>query len=153
MAPCSAYSVSQRSAASSSMQCLVAPAASTGRGTFRSNSWRTRHAERLRPSAAAAVEVHPLHADVAAYYADYAGTSSVLTQSQPSQQQHGERSIYPNACINCLKATRVDMLLETAVACRGGSHMLIILRSTTLQLSRCTWRCIIRPVLAASWQL
>lgn len=108
MAPLSAYSVSQRSVASSSSQCLVAPAASTARGTFRSNSRRTRHAGDVRPLGAAAVEVHPLHADVAAYYADYASTSPVLTQSQPYQQQQGERLIYPKCIYNQFESCRSE---------------------------------------------
>jgi hypothetical protein len=54
------------------------------------------HFDSLRAAGAAAVELHPLHADVAAYYADYAGTSPVLAQLQATQQQHGERSMHPN---------------------------------------------------------
>ncbi|KAF6260793.1 hypothetical protein COO60DRAFT_847812 [Scenedesmus sp. NREL 46B-D3] len=89
MIPRSAYTVNQRAAASSSTQCLVAPAASTGRVlSSRPDSKQTRHTDCVRPKGAAAVELHPLHADVAAYYADYAGTSPVLTKLQAPQQQH-----------------------------------------------------------------
>jgi hypothetical protein len=73
------------------------------------------------------VELHPLHADVAAYYADYAGASPVLTQMQATQQQHGERSIYPKhtknqigSCLGWHAAFAIQLPVVAKVTCSSS---------------------------------